>query len=117
MGVAVSYLCAQLRSALLMLPIEGFEGRNINLLLFLMIVVQTSDVLQYVFGKLFGKHPIVPKLSPNKTIEGFFGGIISASLIGMMLWWATPFMVGCFFTLFIPSLLTQALLAVYVCQP
>lgn len=51
-----------------------------------MIVVQTSDVLQYVFGKLFGKHPIVPKLSPNKTIEGFFGGIISASLIGMMLW-------------------------------
>ncbi|WP_337225307.1 phosphatidate cytidylyltransferase, partial [Proteus terrae] len=74
--------CLSYAPALLMLPIEGFEGRNINLLLFLMIVVQVSDVLQYVFGKLFGKHPIVPKLSPNKTVEGFFGGIISASLIG-----------------------------------
>lgn len=90
-SVMIAIYCLSYAPALLMLPIEGFEGRNINLLLFLMIVVQTSDVLQYVFGKLFGKHPIVPKLSPNKTIEGFFGGIISASLIGMMLWWATPF--------------------------
>ena len=56
-----------------------------------MIVVQISDVLQYVFGKLFGKRPIVPKLSPNKTVEGFIGGILSASCVGMALWWATPF--------------------------
>ncbi|MEQ4925062.1 phosphatidate cytidylyltransferase [Proteus hauseri] len=90
-SVMIAIYCLSYAPALLMLPIEGFEGRNINLLLFLMIVVQVSDVLQYVFGKLFGKHPIVPKLSPNKTVEGFLGGIISASLIGMMLWWATPF--------------------------
>jgi len=59
--------------------------------MFLVIVVQLSDVLQYVFGKLFGRHAIVPKLSPNKTIEGFIGGVLSASLIGTLLWWITPF--------------------------
>ncbi len=97
-----------------MLPIEvSFEGRNINLLLFLMIVVQTSDVLQYVFGKLFGKHPIAPKLSPNKTIGRFLlAAFISASLIGMMLWWANAFhMVGCFLLSLVITL-SQALLAV-----
>ncbi|MNE84457.1 Phosphatidate cytidylyltransferase [compost metagenome] len=56
-----------------------------------MIVVQISDVLQYVFGKLFGKRPIAPRLSPNKTLEGFVGGILSATLVGTLLWWITPF--------------------------
>ena len=50
-----------------------------------------SDVLQYVWGKMFGKHKIAPQVSPNKTWEGFIGGIISATLLGTGLWWATPF--------------------------
>ncbi|SUC45428.1 Phosphatidate cytidylyltransferase [Providencia stuartii] len=74
-----------------MLDIQGYEGENVKLLLFLIVVTQLSDVLQYVFGKLFGKHPIVPKLSPNKTIEGFVGGILSSVLIGICLYWVTPF--------------------------
>ncbi|PHM38603.1 phosphatidate cytidylyltransferase [Xenorhabdus innexi] len=77
--------------ALLMLEIPDYQGQNIKLLLFLMIVVQMSDVLQYVFGKLFGKRPIVPKLSPNKTVEGFIGGILASVLLGMSLYWVTPF--------------------------
>ncbi len=56
-----------------------------------MIVVQLSDVLQYVCGKLFGKHKIAPNLSPSKTVEGFVGGILLSSLIGAALWWTTPF--------------------------
>ena len=77
--------------ALLTLPIPGFEGRNANLLFFLVAVVQLSDVLQYVWGKLLGKHPIAPTLSPHKTLEGFVGGTASAAAIGAGLWWATPF--------------------------
>lgn len=77
--------------ALLMLNIEGYQGENAKLLLFLIVVTQISDVLQYVFGKLIGKHPIVPKLSPNKTIEGFVGGIMSSVVIGACLYWVTPF--------------------------
>lgn len=40
---------------------------------------------------LWGKRAIVPTLSPNKTVEGFVGGIISASLIAAALFWVTPF--------------------------
>ncbi len=43
-----------------------------GLILFLAILNQGNDVAQYVWGKLFGKHKIVPNVSPNKTWEGFF---------------------------------------------
>jgi phosphatidate cytidylyltransferase len=62
-----------------------------KLLIFLIVVVQMSDVLQYVFGKLCGKHAIAPAFSPNKTIEGFAGGVASATILGATLWWLTPF--------------------------
>jgi len=77
--------------ALLMLSIPGYAGQNAKLLLFLVLVVQLSDVLQYVWGKLLGRRKIAPTLSPNKTLEGFLGGVLSATAIGAALWWATPF--------------------------
>ena len=54
-------------------------------------VVQSSDVLQYVWGKLLGKTKIAPELSPSKTVEGFVGGALSATLVGAGLSWMTPF--------------------------
>ncbi|EMH4164338.1 phosphatidate cytidylyltransferase [Pluralibacter gergoviae] len=90
-SLMIAVYCVSHAPALLMIDIPGFEGGNIKLVLFMMIVVQISDVLQYVFGKLWGKRPIVPKLSPNKTVEGFIGGILSASLVGAGLFWITPF--------------------------
>ncbi len=62
-----------------------------RLLLFLILVVQGSDVLQYIWGKTLGRHPIVPKVSPNKTWEGFIGGVLCATALGTALWWVTPF--------------------------
>ncbi len=90
-GLMVAVYCVSHAPALLMLEIPGYEGENAKLLLYLIVVVQLSDVLQYVFGKTLGKHKIVPKVSPNKTWEGAIGGIGSATLIGALLWWATPF--------------------------
>jgi phosphatidate cytidylyltransferase len=77
--------------ALLLLNIPGFEGHDARLLLYLVIVDQMSDVLQYVWGKLIGKHKIAWRVSPNKTWEGFAGGVASATALGTALWWATPF--------------------------
>lgn len=77
--------------ALLGLSIRGHGKPGATLLLFLVIVVQGSDVLQYIFGKLFGRHPIAPHVSPNKTVEGFIGGVLAATLLGTLIWWATPF--------------------------
>jgi phosphatidate cytidylyltransferase len=77
--------------ALLMLRIPGYEGQNAALIFFLVLVVQLSDVLQYVWGKSVGKRLVAPSISPNKTWEGLVGGIVSATVAGAALWWATPF--------------------------
>ena len=60
-------------------------------MLFLVVVVQLSDVFQYVWGKTFGKHAVAPSVSPNKTWEGLIGGVLTATAIGAGLWWITPF--------------------------
>lgn len=90
-GLMICVFCISHVPALLNLYIPGYEGRNLLLIAFLVVVVQSSDVLQYVWGKLAGRHLIAPKLSPSKTVEGFAGGVLSASLLGMGLWWITPF--------------------------
>ena len=90
-ALMICVFCASHVPALLNLDIPGFEGRNVFLIAFLIVVVQLSDVLQYVWGKLLGRHKIAPRLSPSKTVEGFVGGIASATLVGAGLWWMTPF--------------------------
>jgi phosphatidate cytidylyltransferase len=90
-GVMICVFCISHVPALIMLDIPGHEGRGLLLIAFLVIVVQMSDVLQYAWGKLAGRHLIAPRLSPSKTIEGTVGGILSASLVGACLWWITPF--------------------------
>jgi phosphatidate cytidylyltransferase len=77
--------------ALLMLQIPDYERQNAKLMFFLVLVVQTSDVLQYIWGKTLGRRPVAPSISPNKTWEGFVGGVASATLLGAAIWWATPF--------------------------
>ncbi|MBW9114198.1 phosphatidate cytidylyltransferase [Rhizobium cauense] len=90
-ALMICVFCASHVPALLTLTIPGYEGRNVLLIAFLVIIVQLSDVLQYVWGKLFGRTKIAPSLSPSKTVEGFVGGVASATLIGAALWWITPF--------------------------
>jgi phosphatidate cytidylyltransferase len=77
--------------ALLMLDIPGFEGHNAQLLFFFTFIVQISDVLQYVFGKLFGRTKLAPVVSPSKTWEGLVGGGLATTLIGGLLHFVTPF--------------------------
>jgi phosphatidate cytidylyltransferase len=90
-GLMICVYCVSHAPALLTLKIPGYEQQNGKLLFFFVLVAQISDVLQYVWGKTLGKHKIAPLVSPNKTVEGFVGGIFSATLIGTALWWATPF--------------------------
>lgn len=90
-ALMICIYCISHVPALLYLDIPGFEGRNVMLIAWLIFVVQLSDVLQYVWGKLLGRTKVAPALSPSKTWEGFVGGTLSATLIGTSLWWMTPF--------------------------
>ncbi len=79
---------------LLALPAVGKPPANgRTLLLFLVVVTELSDVFQYVWGKTLGRHKILPSVSPNKTWEGFLGGIITTALISLLLRFLTPFAV------------------------
>ena len=77
--------------ALLTLDVVDYDGHPAKLLFFLVVVVEMSDVCQYIWGKSLGQRKIAPNVSPNKTVAGFVGGILTASLIGAALFWATPF--------------------------
>jgi len=90
-GLMIAVYCISAVPALLTLKIEGFAGQNLQLIAWLLVVVQLSDVAQYVCGKLFGKRKIAPRLSPSKTLEGFVGGVLLASSVGALLFWITPF--------------------------
>ncbi len=61
----------------------------------MLLVVKMSDIGAYVFGKLFGRTKLVPRLSPGKTVEGAVGGLITAAVVAAAYFvWAVPSIVG-----------------------
>ena len=88
-GLMLAVFCISHAPALLMLDLGGTPP--VQLLFFLVTVVQMSDVLQYVAGKLFGRHRMAPNVSPSKTWEGLVLGGLAATGVGAALWWITPF--------------------------
>jgi phosphatidate cytidylyltransferase len=70
---------------------DGSIANNARLLFFLVLIAQLNDVLQYGWGKLLGKRVIAPAINPSRTWEGFVGGLLSSGLLGLALYWATPY--------------------------
>jgi phosphatidate cytidylyltransferase len=52
-----------------------------GLVFLLLVATEFNDVAQYVWGKLIGRHKILPTVSPNKTWEGFLGGWASTAAL------------------------------------
>lgn len=69
--------------------IDGVGGKE--LLIYLVLLTVFNDVLQYLWGKSFGKHKIVPKVSPNKTVEGFIGAFFTIIILAWAFSFLTPF--------------------------
>ena len=90
-GVMICVYCISYAPALLFLKIPGYERSDALLIVYLLLIVQLSDVLQYVFGKLVGRTKLAPRVSPSKTVEGLLGGGLSATAIGGALFPLTPF--------------------------
>jgi len=90
-GLMICVYCLSHLPALLTLEIPDFTGRNLQLIAFLVLTVQSSDVFQYIWGKLLGRHKLSPEISPSKTVEGLVGGVLTSTVVGAALWWITPF--------------------------
>lgn len=91
-ALMVCVYCVSHIPAILTLDIPGYRYSAFTLVAWLILVVQASDVLQYVWGKAVGRHLLAPRVSPSKTVEGLVGGVISASALGVALSPFTPFL-------------------------
>jgi phosphatidate cytidylyltransferase len=65
--------------------LPGDLNQNRFLLIYLLAVTKFSDVGAYVIGSLFGRHKMIPRISPGKTWEGFAGAILTSLGISMAL--------------------------------
>ena len=56
----------------------------------LVLIVATADIGAYFTGRALGRHALAPSVSPGKTWEGFWGGIVAVALLGLLLWHFLP---------------------------
>jgi phosphatidate cytidylyltransferase len=76
----LTVFCVSHIANLLTLPVKNEQAGAIGMVLFLLFTTQFNDVCQFIWGKLLGRHKIIPKVSPNKTWEGFIGGFLTITL-------------------------------------
>jgi phosphatidate cytidylyltransferase len=91
-GMMTTVFCLSHVAYLLVLPAgNNPAGGGAGLVLYLVFLTQFNDVMQYTWGKLFGRHKIIPKVSPNKTWQGFGGGVLTTTVLAAVLGpWLTP---------------------------
>jgi phosphatidate cytidylyltransferase len=70
-------------------------GYNPKIIIGIFILIWTNDTFAYIVGKSLGKHKLLERISPKKTIEGFIGGLVFTMLASYLL--------SCFFTFFSAS--------------
>ncbi|MCO0596853.1 phosphatidate cytidylyltransferase [Peribacillus butanolivorans] len=59
-------------------------GLGVIYILLALFTIWATDSGAYFIGKSLGKRKLWPEISPNKTVEGFFGGIFSALIVGVL---------------------------------
>ncbi|SJM91021.1 putative membrane associated CTP-phosphosubstrate transferase [Crenothrix polyspora] len=91
-GLMITVFSLSHTAFMLVLPPEhNPAGGAMGLLIYLVFLTEFNDVAQYIWGKSFGRRKIVPKVSPNKTIAGFLGGVITTMVLAVVLApWLTP---------------------------
>ena len=89
-GLLVCVYCLSFAPALLYLPGVAEPDRP-RLLFFFVTMALLSEALQFIWSRTYGRHVIAPIINGTRTWEGLLGGSASTALVGMALYWATPF--------------------------
>ena len=85
-GFVLTVYCLSFVAYLNTLPPSNLiPAGGTGLVLFLVVLTELNDVAQYCWGKLLGGRKIIAHVSPNKTVSGFIGGLITTSLLALPL--------------------------------
>jgi phosphatidate cytidylyltransferase len=82
-GLMITIFSVSHAAFLQRLPADPKMGAG--LLLCLLFLTAFNDIAQYIWGKSFGRHKITPSISPNKTWEGFLGGVVTTTVLMVVL--------------------------------
>jgi phosphatidate cytidylyltransferase len=83
-------LCVHMR--MVWSPVDGFNPAP---LLTCIALIWTNDTGAYLVGKPWGKHKLLPRISPGKSWEGLLGGVVLASLVsGLLIGWSHAWIGG-----------------------
>ncbi|MGC4041349.1 MAG: phosphatidate cytidylyltransferase [Flavobacterium sp.] len=63
----------------------GIKGFNPKIIISIFILIWTNDTFAYIVGKSIGKHKLIEKISPKKTVEGFIGGMVFSVIAGILI--------------------------------
>jgi phosphatidate cytidylyltransferase len=78
----VSGFVYALAPAIALLWIRGWDEQRLKLLIWVFVVTWATDIGAYFAGRKFGRRKLAPSISPNKTVEGLYGGMAAATLLG-----------------------------------
>ena len=81
-GWSVGGFFYALLPALALLWVRERDLHGLVLLLWVFIITWSTDIGAYFVGRSFGRRKLAPSISPNKTVEGLYGGIAAATLLG-----------------------------------
>ena len=85
-GLVLVVFCLSHAAYLFALPSEpNPQGGAAGWFLYLVVLTETNDISQALWGRRFGVHKLTPRISPNKTWEGFLGGFLTTMILTIVL--------------------------------
>lgn len=79
------YSLSHLAAFLTLVPRVPGTGGGVAWVVLTVFLTQFNDVAQYVWGRLLGRTPVLPKVSPKKTVEGLLGGMATTIVLALLL--------------------------------
>lgn len=90
--IIIFYLISSVIFLTLIPSIRTSDGFNQNLVIGIFFLIWTNDTFAYIVGKNFGKNKLFERISPNKTIEGFLGGVVFSIIASFFIFTYTGFL-------------------------
>jgi phosphatidate cytidylyltransferase len=87
--VLTAVYCGLLPSFVVVLRVDSTlpVSQGAWIILIFLAITKASDIGAFFIGSAFGRHKLIPSVSPGKSVEGMFGGLASSAVVGVLLWY------------------------------